>query len=320
MGQQPSECIIGIDVSKNRLDIFEWDTVRSYAIDNEAGSIEEWLKGLTRPMRVAIEPTNDYHVAVAERAHECGHAVYLIDPFRLSHYRSGVGQRVKADAQDAQLLARYLLRESDELPLWKPLSSGQKRFWQLLRRRTTLVRSRVQLKQSLTDLGVLQADVEELIRHCETMIRKIDQALLAEARSLGWEDGMRRLQQIPGVGPLTSMALIAVFNRGNFTRVDSFIAFMGMDVRVRQSGQWRGQSKLTKKGDPEVRRLLFNAAMQGRRSPVWEPYYLRLRARGFSSTAAFVALGRKLARVGFALMQKDAEFDPELHGGACAGT
>ena len=35
---------------------------------------------------------------------------------------------------------------------------------------------------------------------------------------------------------------------------------MGMDVRVRESGQWRGRRKLTKKGDPEIRRLLFNAA------------------------------------------------------------
>ncbi len=45
-----------------------------------------------------------------------------------------------------------------------------------------------------------------------------------------------------------------------------------------------------------MRRLLFNAAMQGRRNPLWEPYYLSLRARGMSTTAAFVALARKLAR------------------------
>lgn len=45
-----------------------------------------------------------------------------------------------------------------------------------------------------------------------------------------------------------------------------YLAFMGMDVRVRESGQWRGRRKLTKKGDPEVRRLLFNAAMRCTRS------------------------------------------------------
>ena len=88
---------------------------------------------------------------------------------------------------------------------------------------------------------------------------------------------------------------------------------MGMDVRVCQSGRWKGKSKLTKKGDPEVRRSLFNAAMQARRNPLGEPYYLALRERGFSTTAAFVALGRKLARVVFALLQKNVEFDANLH-------
>ena len=88
----------------------------------------------------------------------------------------------------------------------------------------------------------------------------------------------------------------------------------------RESGQWRGRRKLTKKGDPEVRRLLFNAAMQARRSPVWEPYYLALRQRGLSTTAAFVALGRKLARVCFALLRNGTEFNPDLRSGACTTT
>jgi hypothetical protein len=71
----------------------------------------------------------------------------------------------------------------------------------------------------------------------------------------------------------------------------TWVTNMGMDVRVRESGQWRGQQKLTEKGNHELRRLLFNAAMQGRRSPLWEPCYPGLRGRGFSTTAAFVALG-----------------------------
>jgi transposase len=58
---------------------------------------------------------------------------------------------------------------------------------------------------------------------------------------------------------------------------DAFIAFKGMEFRVRDSGQFRGRRKLTKKGDPELPRLLFNAAMQGRRSVLWEPYYLAMR-------------------------------------------
>ncbi len=320
MARPRKENIIGVDVSKDTLDVYEWDTRQAYSIANEAKSIAQWLARLAMPARVAMEPTNRYHLALASAAHATGCLVYLIDPYRLGHYRTGVGQRVKADPQDACLLARYLAREAAALKPWEPLSSGQQRFWLLLRRRATLVRSRVQMQQSLTDMGSLQADIDALLAHCKQTIRKMDLALMAETKRLGWGQQIQRCRAVPGVGPLTAMALVAVYHRGHFRSVDAFIAFMGMDVRVRESGQWRGRRKLTKKGDPELRRLLFNAAMQGRRSLVWEPYYLGLRERGFSTTAAFVALGRKLARVCFALLKNETDFNHDLHLGACAST
>lgn len=313
MAQHGNQRIVGVDVSKDSLDFYDWDKKRNDCIANDRDAIDRWLAGFSLPVRIAIEPTNCFHIELAERAHACGHAVYLIDPHRLSHYRCGVGQRVKADAQDAQLLARYLLREGDDLRPWKPLSQGQQRFWRLLRRRATVVHTRVQLQQSLKGLKALESDVAALLDRCKRLISKMDRALLVEAGKLGWGRDLARCQAVPGIGPLSAVALTAIFHQRAFRNVDAFIAFMGMDVRVRQSGRWRGQSKLTKKGDPEVRRLLFNAAMQARRSPVWEPYYLALIERGFSTTAAFVALGRKLARVTFALLQKQAVFDPKMH-------
>lgn len=113
MAQHENERIVGVDVSKDRLDLFSWDTQRPTFIANEAAEIDAWLVEFNLPMRLAIEPTNRYHLELAERASALGHLVYLIDPHRLSHYRAGVGQRVKADVQDAQLLARNLVREGE---------------------------------------------------------------------------------------------------------------------------------------------------------------------------------------------------------------
>lgn len=320
MAHQVKQIIVGVDVSKDQLDVYEWDSRQAYSMDNEVQSIEQWLERWPAPIRLAVEPTNTYHLALTQAAHDRGHRVYLIDPYRLAHYRQGVGQRAKADPQDAQLLARYLAREDRDIRQWVPLTQDQQWFWRLLRRRATLVRSRTQLKQSLTNLGSLQDDVDALLAQCTEMVRKMDRALIEQAERLGWGSQLRRCQAIPGVGPLTAMALVATYHRGSFRSVDAFIAFMGMDVRVRDSGRFRGRRKLTKKGEPELRRLLFNAAMQGRRNPLWEPYYLSLRQRGFSTTAAFVALGRKLARVCFALLRNETDFNPDLQPRACAST
>jgi len=318
MAQRVRENIVGVDVSKDKLDVFEWETNQSYSIPNEFEAIAQWLKRWAVPIRLAIEPTNRYHQTVAEAAHTLGHRVCMIDPYRLVHYREGVGQRVKADRQDAKLLARYLSREDGEIRRWAPMTQAEQRFWRLLKRRATWVRARTQLQQSLTDLGSVQSDVDTLLAQCHQTIRKRERALKAEAKRLGWTYQVRRCQAI--VGPLTALAMVATYHRGQFRSADAFIAFMGMDVRVRDSGKFRGRRKLTKKGDSELRRLLFNAAMQGRRSALWEPYYLTLRTRGMSTTAAFVALGRKLARVCFALLQKNTDFNPNFPLKGCAVT
>ena len=320
MKQNETSLTIGVDVSKQRLEVFELGSGEASSMPNSLDAIEQWLDRFQIPMRVAIEPTNRYHELVTQAAHARGHQVYLIDPQPLAHYRQGVGQRVKADRQDAQWLARYLEREVSDLRVWEPQTPAEQGFWRLLRRRATLVRAKVQLHHSLVDWGSLQADVDVLLKNIDQVLHKMDRALMAEAKHLGWAAEVARCRALPGVGPLTALALVALYHRGEFVRADAFIAFMGMDVRVRESGQWRGRRKLTKKGDPEIRRLLFNAAMQARRSPLWEPYYLALRQRGLSATAAFVALGRKLARVCSALLKNETEFNPNLRSGACATT
>ena len=114
--------------------------------------------------------------------------VYLIDPHRLAHYRQVVGQRVNADRQDAQFLARYLEREVSEVRVWVPITAAQQGFWRLLRRRATLVRAKVQLHHNLVELESLQADVDELSNNLDQLLHKMDCALLAggsEAPGLG---------------------------------------------------------------------------------------------------------------------------------------
>jgi transposase len=150
------------------------------------------------------------------------------------------------------LLARYLQREIGELRVWTPPTQGPQRFWHLLKRRASLVQTVVRMKQSLTSLGALQADVDALIKQAQKTIRKIDQALKTEAKRSDWDAQVRRYQGIPGLGPLTALAMLATYHRGPFRNDDAFIAFMGMNVRVRESGRYRGRRKLSKKGQPRA--------------------------------------------------------------------
>jgi len=80
MAQQDKAIIIGIDVCKDTLDIFEHESGRAYSIGNDAGSIETWLDGKAGHLQVALEPTNRYHEAVAEAAYARGHEAVIARP------------------------------------------------------------------------------------------------------------------------------------------------------------------------------------------------------------------------------------------------
>lgn len=86
--------------------------------------------------------------------------------------------------------------------------------------------------------------------------------------------------------------------------------FKGLDPRAMDSGNKRGVRRLSKRGNSELRRLLFNAAMSASRTATWQPVYQRELAKGLPSTAALIVLARKLVRVAFSLFKSGSFFDP----------
>jgi transposase len=302
---------VGIDVGKFRLDIAT-DDGRHLSIENTPKAIGEWLDSLDATGRIALEATSHYHLELALEAHRRGHEIFLINGYRLNRYRDSIGTRAKTDAGDARLLLRYLSRELDELRPWSPPSNAYRQLQTLLRRRATLVQVRVALQQSLTGIPTLKASLQRIVaqlKQTDQLIQKHIRQCLKEA---GWEADAKRCQAIEGIGPVTAASLATLFHRGSFRNSDAFIAFLGLDVRVRDSGIKSGKRRLTRQGDPEARRLLYLAAMQAKRQPAWEGFYQRHVARGLAPTQALVALARKLARVAFSLMQKQTDYVPRV--------
>lgn len=298
----------GVDVAKATLDIACNDepVVR---VANTPEAIGDWVASLPRQAHIAVEATGCYHETLVELAKAADHEVYLINGKQLRHYREAVGDRAKTDPQDACLILRFLTHEWTRLTPVKSLTEKEKRVWRLLQRRAKLVRARAQLKLSLESDPDTVAMAGEASASLSGMISRVERLVRALARELGWGSAIRRCQGIPGIGPLNALALVACFNRGDFCRSDQFVAYLGLDVRVRDSGTFRGRRKLTKRGNPELRRLLYNAAMSAVRTTTFEATYQRYLARGLSRTAALVAISRKLARIAFALHATGKTFD-----------
>lgn len=309
MQVQPT--LLGVDVAKAELVASQSNVSGLVRLPNQRNAIRDYLKRQTGPVWIAVEATNVYHLALVEIAHKLGHTVYVIDGFRLKRYRESIGGRAKTDATDAQLLRRYLEHEHQDLRPWSPPPKGYAQVQQLLRRRAVLVQTMTTLRQSLQSLPGLKTSVQALLKQMQQLDRHIQQRLRQALLRHGWAADARRCQGIEGIGPITGAALTLIFHRGHFASADAYIAFLGMDVRVRESGTFSGRRKLTKKGDPELRRLLYMAAMTARRSKTWQGFYQRMLDHGLSPTQALVALARKLARIAFALLDHQSIYQPK---------
>ena len=305
MANHVTKITLGIDVAKDHHVIYNWQTRQTIKLRNQPDDIKTWLKSFHGPVRIAIESTSNYHLTMVDEALTLGYEVYLVNPRQLVQYREAVNERNKTDPLDAWLLARYLEHEVDHLRPFQPRDPRAQRLWRLILRRATVVKSRQQLQQSFAEV---QMSIRGVLTQFRNLLARIDRKILTLIRELGWWPDYQHCRSIPGIGPSNAGALVAAYHRGAFSCSDAFISYLGLDVRIRDSGCFKGRRKLTKRGEPELRRLLFCASYPARHYHRFAEYYQRQLDKGLCIIAARVVLARKLARIAFTLMRNEESF------------
>jgi transposase len=300
-----SKITLGADVSKVKLDICNWETQELVSLPNQPGEIRSWLKGLHGPVRIAIESTSDYHLALVDEAQALGYEVYLVNGYQLSHYRESLNVRNKTDPKDAWLLARYLAHEGSQLRLHPPRCRKAQELWKLVKRRAKVVEVRKEMQQSMANVSV---STKAFFTSLKQLLQYFDKRIKALIQELGLWDDYQRCQSIPGIGPLNAAALVTAYHRGAFASSNAFVAFIGFDVRLRESGKYKGKRKLTKRGEAELRRLLYCAAKPAQSYAPFDQYLKKQLDKGLPKIAAKVCLARKLTRIAFSLIEKQQSF------------
>lgn len=313
--QASGQVFVGVDVSKALLSICVHGSKQRVEIANEVEPILDWLQGLPAEAVIAVESTGRYHRSLVLQAHASGRRVFVLNAQDIYFYAKGLGARGKTDRKDAQVIARYLAEHRGELRPWAPTASRLDRLEELLRCRAGVSSKRSSLRQLLRDTPELQGSAVALERGFDELLADI----VTRMASLVDEDQAfavrcRQLRTIAGVGPLGSVRLAALFSRIELHSSDAAVAFSGLDPRPHDSGAMRGRRKLSKRGDPQLRRQLYLAAFAAARSKAMGPHYLAIKAKGFKPTQALVILARKLLRVALAVWKSGKDFDPGMIG------
>jgi transposase len=295
--------VAAFDVGKDVLDMSL--AQKMSRLGNRQAPIKECLDALPAGCAVAMESTSTYHRLLASSALERNLPVYVVNPKRFAAYRKSEAVRGKTDRLDAQTLELYVSEKKDRLHPYSEPSAFCQELRELVVRRQTLVAAKGQALASLEGVGTLQAQRQAIEKVFTLTLKEID-ARIAQLLSQSQDAG--RLLKVPGFGSLVTAGLLCLLDRYQFASADAFVAYLGLDPRPNDSAKRKGTRYLSCEGDSSVRRLLFNAAMAGSRTPSWKPYYQKQRDKGLAATPALLILATKMARTAWSMHKHQAEF------------
>lgn len=288
---------VGIDVSKDRLDVALRPSGETFVVERNAAGLEILVGRLRElsPHLVALEATGGFETVVAAALAGATLPVVVVNPAQVRAFAKAIGQRAKTDPIDAAVIAHFAEATKPEP---RPLPDKATRLLaDLIARRRQIVEMIGAERQREKRMTVphLRKSIARLIKVLEKELAGLDIDIRDAVRgSPAWRDKEDLLVSVPGIGPIIARTLIAELPELGQLGRKQIAALAGLAPFTRQSGQWRGRSFIGG-GRTAVRTVLFVGAMvASQHNPVLKAFFDRLVAAGKPKMVALIAVARKL--------------------------
>ena len=305
-----SEEYVGIDASKDKLDVAIWGEKDCLEVGNSKKGIVKLVKQMIArtPRLIVVEATGGYEEAVVQAMYEAGVRVALVSPQRVRQYARAKGVLVKTDRIDARVLAEF--GKQLQPRLFRGKNEEQKRLSALLGRRNQLNEMLQAEKNRLrTQDRSLQQSLKHVIGCLRAELKGIDQEI---EQFLGAHPALQQqeklLRSAKSIGRITATTLLADLPElGQLDRKE-IAALVGVAPMNRDSGRKRGYRR-TQGGRPQVRSALYMSALTGiRYNPLLKAQYEQLVKRGKEKKVAITACMRKMLTILNAMMRDQQPF------------
>lgn len=291
--------IVGVDVSKDRLDVHVLPQGEGFAVARDAGGLDQLIERLRQgPVDlVAVEATGGFETVVAATLAAAQLPVVVVNPAQVRAYAKALGKRAKTDPIDAAVIAGFAAATN---PPVRPLpDEATEMLADLVARRRQIVQMIGAENQRLKRATKRTSkSINRLLKALEKELSDVDVDIDDSVRgSPAWRDKEDLLASVPGVGTTTARVLIAELPELGSLDRRQIAALVGVAPWTRQSGQWRGHSFIGG-GRATVRAALYPCAMTAARfNPELKVFYRRLRDAGKPPKVALIAVARKLITI-----------------------
>jgi transposase len=305
---------VGIDVCKERLDVYLHPLGERFSVANDAGGWRCLLRRLAR-LRielVVMEPTSKYHRAAHRHLAAVGIAVALINPQRARLFARACGQLAKTDQIDARILA--LAGERLQPGPVLPPTAEEEALEELAGARGAALAERAAITNRLrtTSLAFLRRELAGRLKNLDRHLSRLEaqiQAMIAANALLARQAAI--IRSIPGMGPVNVLAILTGLREIGRINGKEAAALAGLAPFADDSGPRQGQRRI-RGGRANLRKALYMAAVSASRChPELRTFYQRLRANGKSAKLALIAVARKLIVLANTLVSEDRRWMPE---------
>jgi len=291
---------VGIDVSKDRLDVAVRPSGEAFSVERNAGGLEQLVGRLRElgPHLVALEATGGFETIAAAALAAAQLPVVVVNPAQIRAFAVAIGQRAKTDPIDAAVIAHFAEATKPQVRLLP--DEATRLLADLVARRRQIVEmiGAERQREKRVTVPHLRKSIARLLKALEKELTTVNTDIDDAVRgSPAWREKEDLLASVPGVGPTIARTLVAELPElGQLTR-KQIAALAGLAPFTRQSGQWRGRSFIGG-GREAVRTVLFMGAMVAKRhNPVLKAFFDRLVAAGKPKMVALIAVARKLLTV-----------------------
>lgn len=291
---------VGIDVSKNTLDIAVHETGETWSSSNDSSgsaALAAKLK-LLNATSIVLEATGGFETLVTATLSAADLPAIVINPRQVRDFAKATGQLAKTDRIDGRVLAHFAAAID---PPVRPVKSAETQHLEaLLARRRQIVEMLVAEKNRLAN-NRDRAVVKDLNAHIVWLERRLkssdDELQRVLKTSPAWRERDDLLRTVPGVGPVLSLTLLAQLPELGQLNRREIAKLVGVAPFNRDSGQWRGSRHIWG-GRAAVRSPLFMATLCAIRiNPTIQYFYRRLIAAGKAPKVAITACMRKLLTI-----------------------
>lgn len=294
-----TECFVGIDVSKDALDVFADPAASrlpahcSYD-DASMRALCDSLQALA-PTLVVMEASGGLQQRLAVELAARGVALAVVNPRQVRQYARATGELAKTDSLDARILCAFARAIRPQARA--PHDADTRDLADLLSRRRQLVDMRVQelQRQHTASSRTMRKSLTEHVAWLDKRIERLDNDMGQRLRESDvWRAKDDLLRSIPGVGPVLSRTMLGLCPELGQLNRREIAKLVGLAPLANDSGKHRGRRRIWG-GRADVRRVLYMATQTAiRHNPVIAEFATRLQAAGKLPKVVIVACMHKM--------------------------